>query len=102
MKMAEGQRKVDGQREQRKPRSLPDMVPKPAHAACYRFVSERSCSKSHPHRTLRAIVPEGLAASIRCRQGNSVICVITTPRERGMVASDHPFACYAHIIGALT
>jgi hypothetical protein len=32
MKMAEGQRKVDGEREQRKPRSVPDMVPKPAHA----------------------------------------------------------------------
>src|SRR3569833_871754 len=33
VEMAEGQRKVDGEREQRKPRSLPDIVPKPAHAA---------------------------------------------------------------------
>jgi hypothetical protein len=52
--VAEGQREIDGQREHREPRSLPDIVPKPAHGPLMK-AAEVSCSRGQlatPHFTL--------------------------------------------------
>ena len=45
MDVTEGQREVDGQRDQREPRALPDMLPKPMHSEAVFLQSEAILSE---------------------------------------------------------